>query len=127
MAEIRLLARLGARGERRIEAAAGEPLLEAINRAGLPLGQSCRGEGICRSCAVQVIAGAAALSPPPPIERRARGLDLVGGWRLACQAQVADPAATLVVWHPSWGEPAPPPEGSPGAGPNTPAEPRDTR
>lgn len=91
---------------------AGESLLEALNRAALPLGQSCRGEGVCRSCALRVVFGAEALAPPTALERRAgRSLDLDGGWRLACQAvpdEAADPGAVIALWHPAWGRPAPP-------------------
>ncbi|MCA9657946.1 MAG: 2Fe-2S iron-sulfur cluster binding domain-containing protein [Myxococcales bacterium] len=117
MAVVRLLARIGAQGERVLRLRPGESLLELVNRAGLPLGQSCHGEGICRSCDLEVVAGAHHLTPLAPLELRARGLDRAGGWRLACQvravaaanddsaAQAA--AATVTLWHPAWGHPEP--------------------
>ncbi|MEZ4451734.1 MAG: 2Fe-2S iron-sulfur cluster-binding protein [Nannocystaceae bacterium] len=100
-----------AAAQRVLPVAAGETLLDVLNRAPLPLGQSCGGEGVCRSCAVRVVFGAEVLSPPTALERRARALDLEGGWRLACQASTtagADPEALIALWNPAWGVTVPP-------------------
>jgi len=82
-------------------------LLDAVRHAGLPLGQSCRGEGVCRSCAVDLIAGDEALSPRTPIElRERRGAPASPpGVRLACQARLPAPGAVarVVVGHLAWG------------------------
>lgn len=77
-------------------------LLDAVRHVGLPLGQSCRGEGVCRSCAVEILAGIDGLSAPSPLERR---FGFVDERRLACQARLtaADAALRVVVGHPSWG------------------------
>ncbi|WP_371879499.1 2Fe-2S iron-sulfur cluster binding domain-containing protein [Nannocystis punicea] len=77
-------------------------LLDAIRAARLPIGQSCRGEGVCRSCAVDVELGLAALPRPTPLEAR---FGFTGSRRLACQ--VALPAAQELVrlHHPAWGRP----------------------
>jgi ferredoxin len=114
---VRLLARIGAQAERALRLLPGESLLEVVNRAGLPLGQSCHGEGICRSCDLEVVAGAHLLTPLAPLELRARGLDRAGGWRLACQVRAAAAendgsaaqaaAVTVTLWHPAWGHPEP--------------------
>lgn len=85
-------------------------LLDAVRHVGLPLGQSCRGEGVCRSCAVDVLAGDDQLGPPSPLERR---FGHAGARRLACQARLPAPTAAscVVVGHPSWGRPPQPPQG----------------
>jgi ferredoxin len=79
-------------------------LLDAVRHVGLPLGQSCRGEGVCRSCAVDVLAGDDQLGAASPLERR---FGHAGARRLACQARLPAPAsaARVVVGHPSWGRP----------------------
>ena len=87
-----------------------QTLLEAINKAGCGIGQSCRGEGICRACKVQVLHGEELLCPPTASERAAQ---LAVCWRLACQALVPTTDACkadnscLVVWHPQWGHALP--------------------
>lgn len=79
-------------------------LLDAVRHVGLPLGQSCRGEGVCRSCAVEILAGRDGLSAPSPLERR---FGFIDERRLACQVRLtaADAALHLVVAHPAWGRP----------------------
>ena len=89
-------------------------LLDAVRAAGLPLGQSCRGEGVCRSCAIDVEAGAAALLPLSPIEQRFR---FTPERRLACQAVIPAGAVRLRLHHPAWGrQPAVPPAPRPDSG-----------
>lgn len=104
VAEIVFQTRRGALGLPVAElcAPAEATLLDAVRHVGLPLGQSCRGEGVCRSCAVDVLAGADRLGPPSPLERR---FGFAGERRLACQARLPAPAsaARVVVGHPSWG------------------------
>ncbi|MBL9106916.1 MAG: 2Fe-2S iron-sulfur cluster binding domain-containing protein [Myxococcales bacterium] len=84
----------------------GTSLLAAVRHAGLPLGQSCRGEGVCRSCAVDIVAGADRLGPLTPLERRFK---FSGERRLACQAGLpsAHTDVSVVVTHPAWGRPPP--------------------
>jgi ferredoxin len=82
-------------------------LLDAVRAAGLPLAQSCRGEGICRSCAVDIEAGGDALLPLSRLEVR---FGFTADRRLACQAPIPGPGVALRVHHPSWGRPAPPPD-----------------
>lgn len=107
---IRLLAR-GRRGSTAVvPARPGTTLLHAVDAAGAPLGRSCRGEGICRSCVVRVCEGAALIAPPGALERRARARGLPAADRLACQARIADDAdeeGLVTLWAPAWGEPEP--------------------
>ncbi len=108
-------------------------LLDVVNEAGLPLGQSCRGVGICRSCGVWTEAGPRALNPPTDREDAAA---LPKGWRLACQARVAVPelvcSATrpegrvdVRLWHPAWGVPEPERDLDLDAAPEAPVDGRD--
>ena len=48
---------------RSIRVPAGTTLLEATHRAGLPMASACGADGICGRCGVEVLTGAAALSP----------------------------------------------------------------
>ena len=93
-------------------------LLDAIRHVGLPLGQSCRGEGVCRSCAVDVPVGDEQLGPRTAIElRERRGAPVAPpGVRLACQARLPAPGAgsRVVVGHLAWGR-LPGPSSEPGA------------
>jgi ferredoxin len=88
-------------GVRRV--AARGTLLAAVRRAGLPLGASCEGRGICGACRVRVPAGADALSPPDAAERDAlRRLDAAPDERLACRARVADPDGDVRITTGYW-------------------------
>lgn len=75
---------LGADRFREIEP--GTTLLAAIRRAGLPIGRSCDGAGICRACVIHVPEGAGLLTPSTALERAAGATHET---RLACQARVA--------------------------------------
>jgi len=71
-------------GERRVEAAAGQTVLEALLRAGVWMPNSCN-QGTCGTCKLQVVAGAVDHGDSPldtltPDERAA-------GLALACQAR----------------------------------------
>ena len=71
------------------EAKPDETLLDVARRAGVPIGNSCGGVGVCARCRIRVVEGAVSLTPPTSIEVRVgeqRGLD--GDERLACQAVV---------------------------------------
>lgn len=86
-------------------------LLDAVRHVGLPLGQSCRGEGVCRSCAVEILAGRDCLTAPSPLERR---FGFIDERRLACQVRLTDTALRVVVGHPAWGRPTAAQAESPG-------------
>jgi 2Fe-2S ferredoxin len=77
-----------------------ETLLDVARRAGVPLGSSCGGVGICARCKVRVLDGAKTLSKPTSVElttimeRR-----FAPGERLACQAVVGgDCTVTTTYW-----------------------------
>jgi len=77
-----------------------ETLLDVARRAGVPLGNSCGGIGICSRCKVRVLAGAENLTPPTSVEARfaaARGF--AEDERMACQAVVGgDCEVTTSYW-----------------------------
>ena len=77
-----------------------ETLLDVARRAGVPLGNSCGGVGVCARCKVRVVSGAEHLSAPTSIELRfgpARGFK--EDERMACQAVVTgDCTVTTTYW-----------------------------
>jgi len=77
-----------------------ETVLDAARRAGVPLGNSCGGVGVCARCRVRVLAGAENLTPATAIEIRlgtARGF--AADERMACQAVIAgDCEVTTTYW-----------------------------
>lgn len=77
-----------------IDVTANASLLAAIVRARLPIGRSCRGQGVCGACKVEIEAGAENLSPRVTAEAH-----LAPSERLACLAHVRGP---LVVRTPYW-------------------------
>ncbi|MDC0718920.1 2Fe-2S iron-sulfur cluster binding domain-containing protein [Nannocystis bainbridge] len=99
-------------------------LLDAVRTARLPLGQSCRGEGVCRSCAVEVEVGLAALSQPTAIEAR---FGFTGPSRLACQVALPATGERVRLHHPAWGRPAAASGGATSAPPSGPGGAADDR
>jgi 2Fe-2S ferredoxin len=75
-------------------------LLQAAQKAKLPVGQSCRAEGICGRCGLRVVSGAENLSGEQPQEARVKSANRVeAGMRLSCQARVQGPVtATADYW-----------------------------
>ncbi len=84
-----------------LEVGPGTSLLAAASRAEAPLGNACRGQGVCRACAVQVISGTGLLEAPGELERR---MTLEQGWRMACQTRVRAGDGLVELWTPHWGE-----------------------
>ena len=86
--------------DRQAEAKENETVLDVARRAGVPLGNSCGGVGVCARCKVRVLSGAETLSPPTSIEIRfgtARGF--ASDERMACQSVVtADCTVTTTYW-----------------------------
>src|SRR5512145_1302793 len=68
----------------RVEAAPGVSLFECAERAGVRVPTSCRKNGKCRECLVEVDEGMDLLSSPSPEESHLRG-----GFRLSCRARLA--------------------------------------
>ena len=75
-------------------------LLDAAERAALPVGQSCRAEGICGRCGLRILSGADNLSAEAPREARVKAANRVdSALRLSCQAGVHGPVtATADYW-----------------------------
>lgn len=77
-----------------------ETILDVARRAGVPLGNSCGGVGVCARCKVRVLSGAEHLSAPTTMELRfgtARGF--AQDERMACQAVVGgDCVVTTTYW-----------------------------
>ena len=80
------------------EARTDESVLDVARRAGVPLGNSCGGVGVCARCRVRVVEGMENLSPPTSVEVRfAKGF--AEGERMACQAIVfGDVTVTTTYW-----------------------------
>jgi NAD(P)H-flavin reductase/ferredoxin len=68
-----------------LELRAGEPLLAALLRAGVPVANSCRA-GACQSCLIQVVSGQAPEAAQVGIKPTLRAQ----GFMLACLAQVRE-------------------------------------
>ncbi|KIG14764.1 hypothetical protein DB30_06350 [Enhygromyxa salina] len=82
-----------------LEVSLGTTLLAAAARAKAPLGNACRGQGVCRACAVRVVSGAQLLDTAGELERQ---MQLEPGWRMACKTHVQRPGL-LQLWIPHWG------------------------
>ncbi|MFZ5439030.1 MAG: 2Fe-2S iron-sulfur cluster-binding protein [Myxococcota bacterium] len=85
-------------GEVRVRVNRGASVLAAVKRAQLPLGQSCRGVGVCAMCRVRVCSGA--LRAPDALEARLLARDDVRpGERFACRARLlGDAVVTTSYW-----------------------------
>jgi uncharacterized 2Fe-2S/4Fe-4S cluster protein (DUF4445 family) len=76
--------------DRDLPLVAGRTLFDYADDLRMRVPTSCRRNGDCHECIVEVRQGAQALSPPTPAESFLRG-----NYRLACQAAVLDPAAIV--------------------------------
>jgi ferredoxin len=79
-----------------IQGPSGATIMEAARALGFYWPTTCDAQGICTSCATQVLKGWANLSPMGRGERRTLAGELGdiavrrGRWRLACQARLLD-------------------------------------
>lgn len=82
------------------EAKTDETVLDVARRAGVPLGNSCGGIGVCSRCKVRVVAGAESLTAPTSVETRfAEARGFAEDERMACQAVVrGDCEVTTAYW-----------------------------
>ncbi|AOS43585.1 2Fe-2S iron-sulfur cluster binding domain protein [Lacunisphaera limnophila] len=71
-------------------AAPGETLFACGERLGIPVPTSCKKQGKCKECVVEVTAGMDRLSPPGPEEKH-----LKGNFRLSCCTRIAAEAGTV--------------------------------
>jgi 2Fe-2S ferredoxin len=82
------------------EVKAGSTILAAANRAGLPVGQSCGGDGICGWCRVTILKGAENVSAPTSLERKLLAyLEFSANERASCLATIhGDIHITATYW-----------------------------
>jgi uncharacterized 2Fe-2S/4Fe-4S cluster protein (DUF4445 family) len=73
------------------QAADGSSLFDCAETLGIQVPTSCRKQGKCKECIVEVTEGAACLSEPTEAERH-----LKGHFRLSCQAKVVYTSGVLV-------------------------------
>ncbi|HEY3400245.1 MAG TPA: 2Fe-2S iron-sulfur cluster-binding protein [Geothrix sp.] len=80
-----------------------ETLMSRCLAGGLPVASACSGRGACARCMVTVLVGEAHLTAPRSHETRV--LERNGArpdQRLACQCQVTDPAAAVLITTGYW-------------------------
>ena len=77
-------------GDRRLELTVGKTVFDYADSLRVRVPTSCGRTGECHECIVEVRRGAGALSEPSEAERFLRG-----GYRLACQAAIADPSVDV--------------------------------
>ena len=83
-----------------VEVSPGQRVYDVAISLGLPLAQSCRGEGVCGRCGVRVKRGAAHLSREQGHERKRKLANRVDSeLRLACLSTVHGPVVvTTDYW-----------------------------
>jgi uncharacterized 2Fe-2S/4Fe-4S cluster protein (DUF4445 family) len=77
-------------GDRQLELVAGKSLFDYADSLRVRVPTSCRRDGQCHECIVEVKRGMEALTPPTEAEQFLRG-----SYRLACQARVVDASADV--------------------------------
>jgi len=72
-----------------IEVPSGKNLMQALLEAGLPVASSCRGDGVCGKCRIQIVSGT--LAPESDLEKFLRERHSIPpGFRVSCQVAVTD-------------------------------------
>lgn len=84
----------GQRVVQSLEVTPNASLLAVAVRARLPIGRSCRGQGVCFACKVEIVEGAENLSPRAEAEAT-----LAPNERLACLCYVRGP---ITIRTPYW-------------------------
>lgn len=73
---------------RRVRVEGETSLLEATQRAGLPIATACGEGGICARCGLRILAGAETLAPEDEAERRIKARNRIPAeLRLACRVK----------------------------------------
>ncbi len=86
-------------GERTVYVSDGANLLRAALRGRLPIGRSCRGEGVCAACRVKILDGAENVRPMDPVEKKLAETHPLGPEeRYACRAR-ADGAVSFTTTY----------------------------
>jgi adenylate cyclase len=86
--------------DKRVRVTPGTPLLEAAQRAGLPIASGCAANGLCARCGIHVIAGGSSLSDETHTESEAKRRSRIDPeLRLACMTTVSgDVTITATYW-----------------------------
>ncbi|MBW2667562.1 MAG: 2Fe-2S iron-sulfur cluster binding domain-containing protein [Deltaproteobacteria bacterium] len=86
--------------EKRVRVSPGTPLLEAAQKAGLPIASGCSANGLCARCGIQVLDDPGSLSDETHTESEAKRVNRVDPeLRLACMATVSgDVTITATYW-----------------------------
>ena len=82
----------GSRTETKLQAEAGENILQVAMRGGVELDAPCSGNGLCGKCRLRLISGVVDVTKNPRLSDE----EFEEGWRLACQSSVAGDAIFLV-------------------------------
>ena len=72
--------------DKKVEVAAGQPLLSAMAASNVFLPSACGGKGSCGQCRVQVTAGGGEILPTEAVHFTRK--EIKEDWRLACQVKV---------------------------------------
>ncbi|MEO2047747.1 MAG: ASKHA domain-containing protein [Pirellulales bacterium] len=76
--------------KKKLTPVAGQSLFDCADQVDVVVPTSCRKNGKCRECLVEVVAGGQLLSPRAPEEEHLRN-----GFRLSCRAQVVGTSGTI--------------------------------
>jgi 2Fe-2S ferredoxin len=78
----------------------GATLLRAVVRGRMPIGRSCRGEGVCAACRVRILEGVESVEPMDDVERALSAREpLPFDERYACRARLRGPVTlTTSYW-----------------------------
>lgn len=83
-----------------IEVEPGTLLMKALLDAGMPVASSCKGDGICGKCRIEIVSGAENLSQINGREAILRDrLKVQPNYRISCQTQVmGDVTVDTTYW-----------------------------
>ena len=86
--------------QREVQVPAGTTLIEAAQRAGLPIASTCGADGACGRCGLEILAGGETLSEATACEVTIKRRNAVDEHlRLACRITVsADLVVTAQYW-----------------------------
>lgn len=88
------------KGRAAITVAEGENLMKALLNAGVPVASSCRGDGICAKCRIEIVDGRKNLTPETEAEAFLRERhSMPKSERLSCQVEVL---GDLTIDAPYW-------------------------
>jgi ferredoxin, 2Fe-2S len=83
-----------------IQVPMGANLMQSLLAAGVPVASSCRGDGVCAKCRIEVTEGANNLSPRNPLEvSLADRHQIPHSERISCQTEIL---GDITVDTPYW-------------------------